>query len=301
MIITSGTGKGFYAPADAAKVGDVEGLFLETVDNTLGAAGAASARVEFGHERELLPFVNDTGTPLADSDRGGPAYALDDQTVSAAVSTVVTGRLYEIDANGVAWVEVNASFDVPEASLSNVAPVNPSSSAASAGAATTAARQDHKHQVPVATTGAEGLMSAAQCSKLTSLAAPDVMLWDKNAADGGATDATTEHVVYVATGAETFSKFYFVPDAALTADNTNYATLTVSKRDGLGGAAASVASVATKIAGGSGNWSAFQAVDLGAVTGGGLAAGTLLTIKATKTAGGVALPAGKLYGVAAVA
>ena len=85
MIITSGTGKGYYAPAAAGKVGDVEGRFLETVDNTLGAAGAASAQIEFGHDREIIPFVNDSGAPLAAADRGGPAYALDGKTCDGAM------------------------------------------------------------------------------------------------------------------------------------------------------------------------------------------------------------------------
>ena len=301
MIITSGTGKGYYAPADAGKVGDVEGRFLETVDNTLGAAGAASAQIEFGHDRELVPFVNDSGAPLAAADRGGPAYALDDQTVSATVSTAIMGRLYDVDANNVAWVEVGAAFDVPDSGLSDVAPVNPSSTVASAGSSDEAARRDHKHQITVATTVAEGLMSAAQCLKLTHLAAPVVGLFDKAAADGNASDAFAEHAVYIATGNETFSALKFMPDAALTAHDTNYATLTVRKRDGAGGAASTVASVTTKITGGSGDWDAFEAVDLGTVTGGALAAGTVLTFIIAKSGGGVVVPAGKLYGVAAVA
>lgn len=300
MIITSGTGKGYYAPADAGKIGDVEGRFLETVDNTLGSAGAVSAQIEFGHDRELIPFVNDTGAPLAAADRGGPAYALDDQTVSATVSTAIMGRLFDVDANGVAWVEVGAAFDVPDSGLSDVAPVNPSSTAASAGSSDEAARRDHKHQITVATTVAEGLMSAAQCLKLTHLAAPVVDLHTK-AVDGNASDASAEHAVYIATGNETFSALKFMPDAALTAHDTNYATLTVKKRDGLGGAASTVASVTTKITGGSGDWDAFEAVDLGTVTGGALAAGTVLTFTIAKSGGGVVVPAGKLYGVAAVA
>jgi hypothetical protein len=109
MVITSGASKGYYAPADAARTGAVEGLFLETVDNTAGHDGDASAIVEFGRDRELLPFLNDVGTPLTASDRGGTAYALDDQTVSAAVSTTIMGRLFELDANGVAWVECLAT------------------------------------------------------------------------------------------------------------------------------------------------------------------------------------------------
>lgn len=178
MVIQSGTGQGYFAPADAAKVGQVVGVFLETVDNTAGLIGAVSALVDFGHDRELTPFVNDTGTPLTAANRESAAYVLDDQTVSGAVSTAIAGVLFEVDANGVAWVEVDSSFRVPDGSISAVAPVDPSSTAASAGVATAASAQDHKHHIALATPAAEGLMSGAYASAfhapvadLTALAA----------------------------------------------------------------------------------------------------------------------------------
>jgi len=178
MVIQSGTGKGYGAPADGTKVGIVVGTFLETVDNSAGLIGALSALVEFGHDRELLPFVNDTGVPLDNTSREGPAYALDDQTVSGTVSSAITGVLFEVDANNVCWVEVDSSFDVPDGGISAVAPVDPSSTAASAGSATSSAAQDHKHHIALAVPAAEGLMSGAQAgtihapvADLTALAA----------------------------------------------------------------------------------------------------------------------------------
>lgn len=164
MVIQSGTGKGYAAPADDAKIGRVVGKFLETVDNSAGLIGAKTVLVDFGRERTLYPFVNDSGDPLDASDREGPAYGVDDQTVSGTVSTLITGVLFEIDADGVAWVEVDAPFSGPLGGLSDVAPEDPSSTAASAGSATEAARQDHKHHIALALPTAEGLMSADQAS-----------------------------------------------------------------------------------------------------------------------------------------
>jgi hypothetical protein len=177
--IISGTGKGYYAPADDSLIAVTVGRFVESVDNTGGAAGALSAQVEFFRERWLYLLANDTGTPVVVADRESNCYVLDDQTVSGTVSTSIAGPVYDVVSEGV-WVEVGAqtasSFDTSD--LSNVAPVDPSSTAASAGSATTAMRSDAKMHIALATPTTEGLMSAAQASAvhapvadLTALAA----------------------------------------------------------------------------------------------------------------------------------
>lgn len=115
--------------------------------------------------------------------------------------------------------------------------------------------------------------------------------------DGSASAATAESSFARADQAGTVIGLYFVPDAALTADDTNYATLTVKTRDGAGGAASTVASVTTKITGGSGDWTAFVPVSLGTLSNAALAAGALLTFTIAKSGTGVAVPAGQVVAV----
>jgi hypothetical protein len=106
MCITSGTGAGYYCPADPTKIGRIVGRFEETVDNTSGAAGAVSANVEFFEERRVDLMVNDTGTAIAVGGREGLCYTLDDQTVTGAATGQIAGIVYDLtsDATGV-WVE----------------------------------------------------------------------------------------------------------------------------------------------------------------------------------------------------
>lgn len=297
MVIRSGTGQGYFAPADDARIGRSLAKALETVTNS-GAAGAATCLCEFYHERTIWPFGNDSNDPLDATDREGPAYTLDDQTVSGTVSTAAAGVLFEIDSAGVAWVDKDANYAMESMSdLSDVAPVDPSSTSASAGSANAAARQDHKHHLALATTSAEGLLSAADKTILNHLAAPTEMLFDKQAADSDPlTSVLAEHSIYVAPTGDTFSAFYVVADAGLTGDATNNAVLTIKKRDGAGGASSSVAALTTTT-----NWTAFVPKSLGAVSGGALAVGAVLTLTITKGGSGVSLPAFKLYGIKAVA
>jgi hypothetical protein len=111
--------------------------------------------------------------------------------------------------------------------------------------------------------------------------------------DGSAAATLSETAFARAGYAGTILAAYYVPDAALTADDTDYGTLTVKIRDGAGGAAATVASKTTKITGGSGDWTAFVPVSLGAITNGTLAAGSILTALIAKAASGVVIPAGQ--------
>lgn len=119
-------------------------------------------------------------------------------------------------------------------------------------------------------------------------------LWQKAAADGAAGTATAESVIPRPMLAARVVGVEFVPAAAVTANDTDYATITVRKRDGAGGAASVIASVTTKITGGSGNWTAFVAVSLGTITNADLLAGDILTVEITKAASGVAIPIGYL-------
>ena len=123
----------------------------------------------------------------------------------------------------------------------------------------------------------------------------DAARWQKEAADAAAATLTAEQAVYRnGSGVErTISAVRFIPSAALTADNTNYATLTVAKRDAAGGNATTVASVTTEITG-SGDWTAFAAVDFGTIVSAALPDGWALTVAIAKAGSGVAVPAGQL-------
>lgn len=117
----------------------------------------------------------------------------------------------------------------------------------------------------------------------------------KAAIDGAAGDATAELCFSkIAQGqAGTVTEVYYVPDAALTADNSNYATLTVGRRDA-GGARTTIASRTTQITG-SGDWTQYSPVALTISAASLTAAGTqALTFEITKTGTGVAVPAGAL-------
>lgn len=88
----------------------------------------------------------------------------------------------------------------------------------------------------------------------------------------------------------TLTTFKFLPDAALTANNSNYATISVYKRSS--GVQTLLASRTTQITG-SGNWTAWTAVTL-TVSTGVVTAGDTLTVEITKTGSGVSVPAGEL-------
>jgi len=78
------------------------------------------------------------------------------------------------------------------------------------------------------------------------------------------------------------------PSAALTANNSNYVTITVFKRPG-GGAATAIASVTTQITG-SGNWVAWTPVNLNVVAGAFVSPGDSITVTIVATGTGVGVP-----------
>ena len=85
--------------------------------------------------------------------------------------------------------------------------------------------------------------------------------------------------------------------AAVAANDTNYLTLTLAKRDGAGGSATTLVAGTTQATGGvntGGGLLAFREVSLGAPSVTAIASGDVLTFKSVKTAAGVASGAGKL-------
>lgn len=86
---------GYAEPATAATGLTNVGKASDNVDNTGGADGALTVHVEFSKEKTLVPMIGDAGNPFAQANMGGPAYFLDDQTVT----TVSTGHT----SMGTAW------------------------------------------------------------------------------------------------------------------------------------------------------------------------------------------------------
>lgn len=119
-------------------------------------------------------------------------------------------------------------------------------------------------------------------------------LWQKAAADAAAGTATAESLIPRHPRQERVVAIEYIPAAALTANDTDYATLTVYKRAAAGGSQTALASITTKITGGSGNWTAFVAVDFGTIATPDLLVGDNLTVAITKAGSGVAIPIGFL-------
>lgn len=149
------------------------------------------------------------------------------------------------------------------ASLASTTPAGPGTGAA--GSASTGSKSDHVHPPSTA------------CIPI--------------AAESDPSDAIAETLVWRVKNATTISAVKVAPTGAVTGDDTDYATLTVKVRDGAGGSAATVASKTTKTTGGTGSWSAFTTKDLGSITNGTLAAGSVLTFTVAKSGAGQQLPA----------
>lgn len=117
----------------------------------------------------------------------------------------------------------------------------------------------------------------------------DYYVLDKDA-DANAAATTAESVLKRIRRAGTITAARFVPTAAVTADASHYATLSLAQRDGAGGSSSAIASLATDVAGGS--WTAFVAKSLGTLSNTAVAAGAILTAAIAKTGNGVVVPAG---------
>lgn len=125
-------------------------------------------------------------------------------------------------------------------------------------------------------------------------ATKDAIQWSK-VADASASTATAETPFYRATEAKTITALYITPGALLTADNTNYATITIQKRPATDYTTpATVATLVTNVAGGS--WVAFTPKSLGTLTNATLAAGDVLTITIAKAGTGVSVPISTVTG-----
>lgn len=114
---------------------------------------------------------------------------------------------------------------------------------------------------------------------------------EKHSADSAASDILNQHSFFRAKNAIAVTKVYFLPDAALTADDTNYAVITVHRI----GTAGVIGSISTKTigSGGSGNWTAFIPVDFGTINVP-LAIGDGMSFRITKGNAGVIVPSGTI-------
>lgn len=123
-------------------------------------------------------------------------------------------------------------------------------------------------------------------------AGPGYASWNKPAVDGAASTATALKTFHRFLVARDISKIWIIPDAALVANDTNYATITVSLYSALGALVGVISSVTTKITGGTGDWVAQVAFELTVSTSyDNAVAGELLEVEITKAAAGVAVPA----------
>jgi hypothetical protein len=81
-----------------------DGVFQETVDNSGGAAGDLTVRVEKG----IFQFANSAaGDAITIAEIGDDCYIVDNQTVAKTDGTGTrskAGKIYDVDAQGV-WVE----------------------------------------------------------------------------------------------------------------------------------------------------------------------------------------------------
>lgn len=113
-----------------------------------------------------------------------------------------------------------------------------------------------------------------------------LLRWQKVAADAAAATATAETPLGSIQVATTLSAIKITPLAALTANDTDKATILIQKRTGAG-AATTVATLVTNLAGGS--WVAFvpKAIPISA---GAVLAGDVLTLSITKGGAGVIVP-----------
>lgn len=95
---------GYAKPAVTATGLTAVGMFIETVDNSAGAAGAARVLVEEG---EFL-FANSATDPVAQADVGANVYLVDDETIAKTSGTntrSIAGKLTALEG-GQAWVKI---------------------------------------------------------------------------------------------------------------------------------------------------------------------------------------------------
>lgn len=148
----------------------------------------------------------------------------------------------------------------------------------------------------VGATGATGAVGATGAAGPTGATGPAGLLATYHKSEDAAAEAPlAETVIGVTVGSSTATNIRFLPDAALVADDTNYATIQINKYDSEGNNRTEIGVITTKTIGlgGSGDWDAWKPVPL-AISNQPIAAGCVVTINITKTAGGVIVPAGTL-------
>lgn len=93
---------GYLLPAGDTSAHKVQGRAAQTADNTGGASGAITCRVEQG----VFKWANSSASAVVITSVGHIVYAEDDQTVklAAATNTVIAGICTELDADGGIWV-----------------------------------------------------------------------------------------------------------------------------------------------------------------------------------------------------
>jgi len=151
----------------------------------------------------------------------------------------------------------------------------------------------------------EGLLSATtdaertRCKKALKLI--EEVTFHKAAADAAAGTASELWIARITKKILVNDDVKIIAAASLTADDTNYATVSLEVDDGAGGANTVLASQTTKITGGSGNWVAGTALALTITTTAadriidGATATKYLILKIAKTGTGVAVPVSTLF------
>ena len=103
VAIVSGTSKGFYRQGVAGPGLVVLGRWMETVDNTAGAAGAKTVRVR---RNKAFKFANAAADLVTQAELGKSCYIVEDQTVAktnGGATRSVAGKVLGVEADGV-WV-----------------------------------------------------------------------------------------------------------------------------------------------------------------------------------------------------
>lgn len=96
---------GFAAPGSVATTLTALGRAAESVDNTGGANGAKTVRID---RKDAFKFTNHAADLVVQADLGKTCYIVDDQTVAktnGGATRSAAGKVVGIDSDGV-WVEI---------------------------------------------------------------------------------------------------------------------------------------------------------------------------------------------------
>lgn len=102
--LVAANASGFATPGATATTLTYLGRASETVDNTAGANGAKTVRVD---RKEAFKFANLGADPVVQADLGKTCYIVDDQTVAktnGGATRSAAGKVVGIESDGV-WVE----------------------------------------------------------------------------------------------------------------------------------------------------------------------------------------------------